>query len=83
MTNTAVRDLGGRGELTKAQIALLKLVKKTRERPAVQSDDWETFCDLSDAGLLEDLGMGNARLTPRGRFVLKSTRRPALSEPPV
>lgn len=50
--------------------ALLRRIRKERQRPGVQSDDWDRFCDLSDWGLVEDLGLGDARITPAGRRAL-------------
>ncbi len=58
------------GKLTDAHFALMRKIKTSRARPAVQSDDWERFIYLADAGLVEDLGLGDARITPAGRRAL-------------
>jgi len=56
--------------LTEAQKRVLKAVKRDKTRPGPRSDDWTPFIDLADMGLLEDLGLGDARITPAGRRAL-------------
>lgn len=63
--------------LTEAQRRVLKTVKQTRERPSIQSDDWDIFLELSDKDFVEDCGLGNARITPAGRSALAQPDRKA------
>ena len=59
-------------KLTKAECELLSDVAVHRRRPFPRDAAWDLFISLHDAGFVEDLGLGDARITARGRLILKA-----------
>lgn len=57
--------------LSAALAAELRRVRDTKERPPADSDQWDAFVALVDAGLVLDHGLGDARITPAGRLALR------------